>query len=241
MRRTPHAAGSEGNAIMKKSKRYQQLKAAIDPDKAYDLEEALDIIKEMKPARFDETVEIHMKLGIDVRKPEQNVRGTISMPNGIGKSVKLIAFAQGDNAQAARDAGADEVGDEELAKRIQDGWMDFDIVLATPDMMRVVGRLGRILGPQGKMPSPKSGTVADDIGTAVSEFKAGKIEYRADASGNLHAPVGKKSFDKLALKENIEAFVGHIGATKPPAAKGRFILKVVVATTMGPGLRLAME
>jgi len=226
---------------MKRSKQYQQLRAAVDRDKAYDLDEALDIIKNMKPAAFDETVEIHMKLGIDVRKPDQNVRGTISMPNGIGKSVKLIAFAQGENAQAARDAGADEVGDEDLAKRIQDGWMDFDMVLATPDMMRIVSRLGRVLGPQGKMPSPKSGTVTDDIGTAVGEFKAGKIEYRADGSGNLHAPVGKKSFDKQALKENIEAFVGHITATKPPAAKGRFLLKTVLATTMGPGLKLAMQ
>jgi len=226
---------------MKRSARYADIKSKIDSGKAYDLDEALGIIKEMKSAKFDETVELHMKLGIDVKKPDENVRGTLSMPNGTGKSVRLIAFAQGANAEAAREAGADEVGDEDLAKRIQDGWMDFDIVVATPDMMRIVGRLGRILGPQGKMPSPKSGTVTDDIAAAVRDFKAGKIEYRADASGNLHVPVGKKSFDKQALKENIEAFIEHIRGVKPASAKGRYIRKAVVATTMGPGLRLAVE
>ena len=226
---------------MKRSTRYAEVKSKIDSNKAYDLDEALEIVKGMKSAKFDETVEIHMKLGIDVKKADQNVRGTLSMPNGTGKSVKLIAFAQGANAEAAKEAGADEVGDEDLAKRIQDGWMDFDVVVATPDMMRVVGRLGRVLGPQGKMPSPKSGTVTEDIATAVSEFKAGKIEYRADASGNLHAPVGKKSFEKRALKENIEAFISHIKSVRPASAKGRYIHRTVIATTMGPGLRLAEE
>jgi len=226
---------------MKRSKRYTEIKAKVDLEKEYDLDEALAVIKEMKSAKFDETVEIHMKLGIDIKKADQNVRGTLSMPNGTGRSVKVIAFAQGENARAAKDAGADEVGDEELAARIQGGWMDFDIVLATPDMMRFVGRLGRVLGPQGKMPSPKSGTVTEDIATAVSEFKAGKIEYRADGSGNLHVPVGKRSFEKQALKENIEVLIGHIKAAKPPAAKGKYIQKTVVGTTMGPSLKLVME
>jgi len=226
---------------MKRSTRYAEIKSKIDPNRAYDLDEALEILKGMKGAKFDETVEIHMKLGIDVKKADQNVRGTLSMPNGTGKSVKLIAFAQGANAEAAKEAGADEVGDEDMAKRIQDGWMDFDVVVATPDMMRVVGRLGRVLGPQGKMPSPKSGTVTEDIATAVSEFKAGKIEFRADASGNLHAPVGKKSFEKQALKENIDAFISHIKSVRPASAKGRYIQRAVIATTMGPGLRLAVE
>jgi len=226
---------------MKRSARYLEARARIEPDKLYGLDEALDLLKEAKSAKFDETVELHMKLGIDVKKADQNVRGTISMPNGIGKSVRVIAFAQGDAVQACKDAGADEVGGEELAKRIQDGWTDFDLVLATPDMMKFVGRLGRILGPQGKMPSPKAGTVTDDIATAVREFKAGKIEYRADASGNVHAPVGKKSFDKQALKENVEAFIERIKSVRPASAKGRYIQKAVLTSTMGPGIKLAVE
>jgi len=226
---------------MKKSARYLEAKAPVDGAKLYGLDEALDLILQGKAPKFDETVELHMKLGIDVKKADQNIRGTISMPNGIGRTVRVVAFAQGEKAQACRDAGADEVGDEELAKRIQDGWTDFDLVLATPDMMKYVGRLGRILGPQGKMPSPKAGTVVEDIAAAVGEFKAGKIEYRADSSGNVHAPVGKRSFDKQALKENIEAFIERIRSVRPSSAKGRYIQKAVLSSTMGPGIKLAVE
>jgi len=226
---------------MKRSSRYIEAKSKVDAARDYGVDEALEVLGEMKPAKFDETVEVHMKLGIDVKKADQNIRGTLSLPHGIGRSVKVIAFAQGDKAEAAKAAGADEVGAEDLAKKIEGGWTDFDIAVASPDMMRFVGRLGRILGPQGKMPSPKSGTVADDVAKAVEEFKAGKIEYRADSSGNLHAPVGKRSFDKDKLKENVEAFISHIKAIKPPSAKGRYIQKVVLTTTMGPGVKLAVE
>jgi len=218
-----------------------EAKAKVDAEKAYTPDEALAVLKEFKSAKFDETVELHMKLGIDVKKADQNIRGTISLPHGIGKSVRVIAFAKGDKAAAAKAAGADEVGDDDLAKKIEGGWTDFDIAIASPDMMRVVGKLGRVLGPQGKMPSPKSGTVTDDVATAVAEFKAGKIEFRADASGNVHVPVGKKSFDVQKLKENIEAFLNHIRAVKPSSSKGRYIQKVVLAATMSPGLRLAVE
>ncbi|HUS57977.1 MAG TPA: 50S ribosomal protein L1 [Planctomycetota bacterium] len=226
---------------MKRSTRYMEAKAKVEADKAYTADEALAIVKELKATKFDETVELHMKLGIDVKKADQNLRGTISLPHGIGKSVKVIAFARGDKAAAAKAAGADEVGDDDLAKKIEGGWTDFDIAIAAPDMMRVVGKLGRVLGPQGKMPSPKSGTVTEDVGTAVAEFKAGKIEFRADASGNVHVPVGKRSFDVQKLKENLEAFVNHIRSVKPSAAKGKYIQKVVLSTTMGPGIRLAVE
>jgi len=187
---------------MKRSSRYIEAKSKVDSARDYVIDEALEVLGEINPAKFDETVELHMKLGIDVKKADQNIRGTLSLPHGIGRSVKVIAFAQGEKAEAAKAAGADEVGAEDLAKKIEGGWTDFDIAVASPDMMRFVGRLGRILGPQGKMPSPKSGTVADDVAKAVEEFKAGKIEYRADSSGNLHAPVGKRSFDKDKLKDN---------------------------------------
>ena len=226
---------------MKRSARYLEAKAKVDPEKAYAIDEALSILKDMKSTKFDETVELHLKLGIDVKKADQNIRGTISLPHGIGRSVRVIAFARGDKAAAAKAAGADEVGDDDLAKKIEGGWTDFDIAIAAPDMMRVVGKLGRVLGPQGKMPSPKSGTVAEDVGKAVAEFKAGKIEYRADASGNLHVPTGKRSFDVQKLKENVEMMLNHIRSIKPAAAKGRYIQKVVLCTSMGPGIRLAVE
>ncbi|HUU70967.1 MAG TPA: 50S ribosomal protein L1 [Planctomycetota bacterium] len=226
---------------MNRSARYLEAKAKIDPDKSYSIDDALGIIKELKAPKFDETVELHLKLGIDVKKADQNIRGTISLPHGIGKSVRVIAFARGDKATAAKEAGADEVGDDDLAKKIEGGWTDFDVAIASPDMMRVVGRLGRILGPQGKMPSPKSGTVTEDVATAVAEFKAGKIEFRADASGNVHVPTGKRSFDTPKLKENIETFINHVRSVKPAATKGKYIQKVVVCTSMGPGIRLAVE
>lgn len=226
---------------MKRSTRYLEAKAKVDQAAAYTVDAAIDLLKEMASAKFDETFEVHMKLGIDTKKADQGVRGTISLPHGIGKTVRVIAFARGDKAAAAKAAGADEVGDEDLAKKIEGGWTDFDVAIASPDMMRIVGRLGRVLGPQGKMPSPKSGTVTEDVVTAVTEFKAGKIEFRADASGNVHVPTGKRSFDASKLKENIEAFINHIRSVRPAATKGKYIQKVVVCTTMGPGVRLAVE
>ena len=180
--------------MVRHSKRYLQAAAKVDPDKVYEPTEALTLIKSLPPAKFDESVEIAVRLSIDPKKTDQLVRGAVSLPKGLGKAVRVVVFAEGDKADAARKAGADEVGSEDLAKRILDGWLDFDIVIASPDMMKHVGKLGKVLGPQGKMPSPKSGTVTPEIGQAVQEFKAGKVEFRTDAGGNVHAPVGKRSF-----------------------------------------------
>lgn len=206
--------------------------------KRYNLDEALTVLGTFPKAKFDETVELHIRLAIDPRKSDQMVRGSVALPRGIGRSKSVIVFAEGDAAKEAEEAGADEVGGEELAKKIQDGWMDFDVCIAHPGMMRVVGRLGRVLGPQGKMPSPKSGTVTDKIGTAVAEFKAGKIEFRADAGGNVHVPVGKRSFEDEALAENIRAFMIHLRALKPAAVKGAFVRKISISGSMTPGLFL---
>jgi len=225
----------------KHSKRFNELAKKLEPGKRYTVQEAVRLLKEMGTTGFDETVEIAMKLGIDARQADQLVRGSISLPHGIGVSKKVIVFAEGAKADEARAAGAEEVGAAELAKKIEGGWMDFDVAVASPDMMRVVGKLGRILGPQGKMPSPKSGTVTEDVATAVKEFKAGKLEYRNDAEGNLHVPVGKCSFEESRLVENIEALLTHIKRSKPPSAKGVFIQKVVVSLSMSPGLVLAVQ
>ena len=204
----------------------------------YPLPAAIELLEQFPKANFDETVELHCRLGIDPKKSDQMVRGSISLPRGIGRSKKVIVFAEGEAAAEAEAAGADEVGGEELAKRIQDGWMDFDVCIAHPGMMRVVGRLGRVLGPSGKMPSPKSGTVTDKVGQAVKEFKAGKIEFRADSGGNVHVPVGKRSFEADALEENIRHFVEHLVGLKPAALKGAYIKKLSVSGTMTPGVIL---
>lgn len=222
------------------TKRYR---AAIDTSgydrqERYPVEDALSLLAKFPKAKFDETVELHCRLGIDPKKSDQMVRGSVSLPKGIGKSKTVVVFAEGEAAEEATEAGADEVGGEELAKKIQDGWMDFDVCIAHPGMMRIVGRLGRVLGPQGKMPSPKSGTVTDRIGQAVTEFKAGKIEFRADSGGNVHVPVGKRSFDNDALATNIEAFIDHIKGLRPAAVKGAYIRKVSVSGSMTPGLLL---
>ena len=222
------------------TKRYRAAVATpgYEKHKRYDVNSALGILAQFPKAKFDETVELHVRLGIDPKKSDQMVRGSISLPRGIGKSKSVIVFAEGEHAEAATEAGADEVGGEELAKKIQDGWMDFDVCIAHPAMMRVVGRLGRVLGPQGKMPSPKSGTVTDKIGQAVGEFKAGKIEFRADSGGNVHVPVGKRSFEADALAENIHHFMEHVKNIKPAAVKGAYIRKVSVSGSMTPGLVL---
>jgi large subunit ribosomal protein L1 len=225
---------------MKHSKRFRACKEKVDPKKLYEIDEAIVLLKGFSGAKFDETVEVVMHLGVDPKKPDQAVRGTISLPKGIGRTMRVIVFAEGEQAEAARAAGADEVGGQELVDRIQGGWLDFDVAVCVPAMMRLVGRLGRILGPKGLMPSPKSGTVTDEVATAVSEFRAGKIEYRTDAGGNVHAPVGKRSFAPEDLKANIEAFVERIRQARPAAAKGRYVLGAAISTTMGPGIALAV-
>ncbi len=224
--------------MAKKSKRYLESVKLVDPKKKYELKDAVVLLKTFKPAKFDESVEVAMKLGIDPKQSDQLIRGSISLPKGIGKSLKVIAFASGDKALLAKKAGADEVGAEDLVKKVEGGWTDFDVAIATSDMMRLVGRLGRVLGPQGKMPSPKSGTVTDDIETAVKEFKAGKIEYRTDAGGNVHAIVGKVSFSHKDLEDNINTFVKQIISSRPASAKGVFVENVSLSSTMGPGIML---
>ena len=219
----------------KRSKRYVAASERIDRDRQYDPREALELIKGLSKTKFDETVDVVVKLGIDPRKTDQLVRGAVSLPKGLGKTVKVVVFAEGDKATAAQEAGADEVGSGDLAEKIQGGWMDFDIVIASPDMMKHVGKLGKVLGPQGKMPSPKSGTVTPNVADAVKEFKAGKVEFRTDAGGNVHAPLGKRSFEVGALRENLEAFLNHLNGMRPAAVKGTFMRKISVSTTMGPG------
>lgn len=203
-----------------------------------ELEPALKLLKEFGLAKFDQSIETAMHLGIDPKQADQAVRGAISLPAGIGKTVRLAVFAKGDNETKAKDAGADFVGSDDLAKKIKDGWMDFDMCLATPDMMGLVGPLGRVLGPRGLMPTPKNGTVTADIATAVKEFKAGKIEYRSDASGNVHALVGKMSFTVEQLGSNIRTFVNHIRSSRPSSVKGTFVQSVTICGTMTPGIRV---
>ncbi|MFH0946413.1 MAG: 50S ribosomal protein L1 [Planctomycetota bacterium] len=223
----------------RKSKRHQSNKDLIARKcpAPVALPDALQVLKQQTPAKFDETVEIAMELGIDTKKSDQMVRGAVSLPRGIGREMRVIVFCKEEKVAEATEAGAIAAGGDELAARIRDeGWLDFDVAIATPDMMSVVGRLGKVLGPQGKMPSPKSGTVTPDVVTAVSEFRAGKIEFRADSGGNVHAPVGKASFEAKALQENIETFVDHIRAMRPSTSKGKYIHQVHIATTMGAGV-----
>jgi large subunit ribosomal protein L1 len=222
------------------SRRYRENRSKIDRLQRYGLDEALALLRSFRAAKFDESVELSVKLGIDPRQSDQQVRSSVSLPNGTGREVRVLVFAEGESAEAATAAGADYVGSADLAEKIQGGWMDFDIALATPDMMRVVGRLGRILGPQGKMPSPKSGTVTPDVGSAVREFKAGRIEVRNDDGANVHAIVGRMSFTDAALKENVESYVASLQRLKPAAAKGLFIQKMVLSTTMGPGIPISL-
>jgi len=221
--------------MAKHSKRFNQASERVDRDKVYEPSDALNLLKELPGAKFDETVEVAVKLGIDPKKSDQLVRGAVSLPKGLGKTVKVVVFAEGEKAEAAQAAGADEVGSAELAARIAGGWMDFDIIIASPDMMKHVGKLGKVLGPQGKMPSPKSGTVTPNVAQAVTEFKAGKVEFRTDAGGNVHAPVGKRSFTAADLEANLCAFLDHLDAMRPAAVKGQFMRKISLSTSMGPG------
>jgi large subunit ribosomal protein L1 len=220
------------------SKRYRALKEKVKTVDPIPLAEAVRQLKEFGTTKFDQTVEVSTNLGIDPRQSDQNVRGSVALPHGIGKAVRVAVFAQGDNAEKARAAGADIVGGDDLAKKVKEGFMDFDVALATPDMMGVVGPLGRVLGPRGLMPSPRSGTVTTDITSAVKEFKAGKIEFRNDKGGNVAAPVGKLSFPPEQLVENIQTFLNHLRTVKPAAAKGQYIRTITISATMSPGIRV---
>lgn len=223
---------------MKHGKKYVESAKLIDKAKLYDPAEALETAVKTASAKFDETVEVHVRLGVDSRHADQQVRGAVVLPNGTGKTVRIAVFAKGDMAKAAQAAGADFVGDDDLAAKIQGGWMDFDVCIASPDMMGVVGRLGKILGPRGLMPSPKAGTVTPDVAKAVNEAKAGKIEYRLDKTNIIHCPIGKVSFGGEKLKENFDTLLNAIIKAKPAAAKGQYIRSCVVASTMGPGVKI---
>jgi len=223
---------------MGKSKNIKKVQEGFDADKLYTLTEAITLVKKLKFAKFDETVELAINLGIDPRHADQNLRGAISMPNGLGKTVRIMAFCQGENESIAKDAGADFVGGEDFMKKIQGGWLDFDRVVATPDMMRVVGRLGKVLGPRGMMPTPKTGTVTKNIGEAIKELKAGKVQFKVDKRGILHAPIGKVSFDVEKLEENILVLVDLVKKMKPISAKGTYIKRFTVSSTMGPGIKV---
>ena len=224
-----------------RSKRYVVSSRAVEKSKEYEIKEAVSIVKAFEKAKFDEAVDIVMKLGVDPKHSDQLVRGSFSLPKGIGKEVRVVVFAGGDDkVEMALTAGAVEAGGDDLLKKVEGGWLDFDVAISTPDMMGKVGKLGRVLGPQGKMPSPKSGTVTNDILNTVKEFKEGKIEYRTDAGGNVHVPVGKISFPDEDLVENITSFIKHIVGNRPPAAKGTFVQKISISSSMGPGVRIAL-
>jgi large subunit ribosomal protein L1 len=222
-----------------RGKRYREAIGKVDRTHAYPPAEAIRLIKGTASTKFDETIEVHMRLGVNVRHAEEQLRGTLALPNGLGKSITVAVFADGDAARAAQEAGADFVGAQDLADRVGEGWTDFDVAIATPALMGpVVSKLGRVLGPQGKMPNPKVGTVTDDVGKAVSEAKAGKVEYRTDRQAIVHLTLGKASFDERALLENYAAIVDEIVRAKPAAAKGRYLLSITLATSMGPGVRV---
>jgi large subunit ribosomal protein L1 len=223
---------------MKRSKAYREAASAIDPSRAYAPLEAVRLAKNAAKAKYDETVEVAMRLGVDPRKADQMVRGTVNLPHGTGKTARVLVFANGDKAEAAREAGADHVGSDDLLEKVAGGWLDFDAVVATPDMMGKVGRLGKVLGPRGLMPNPKTGTVTMDTAKAVSDIKGGKIEFRVDKHANLHFIIGKASFDEKSLVENYGAALEEILRLKPSASKGRYIEKATMSTTMGPGIPL---
>ena len=219
-------------------KGYSNARSQVDRERLYAPLEAVRTIKSLQTAKFDETVEVHMRLGVNVRHADQQLRGTLMLPHGTGKSLRVAVFAEGEKAKEAQDAGADVVGSADLAKRVEEGFTDFDVAVATPDQMGTVGKLGRILGPRGKMPNPKTGTVTFDVAKAVQDAKAGKLEYRTDRGANVHLPIGKKSFDERSLLENYAALIDEIMRAKPSAAKGRYIKTVTLTSTMGPGIHV---
>jgi large subunit ribosomal protein L1 len=221
-----------------KGKHHEDALKRLDREREYPPAEAFSLLKDLSYAKFNESVEVHIRTGLNVRHADEQLRGTIALPNGLGKDVKIIVFAQGDKAREAEDAGADIVGAEDLAQRIQDGFDDFDVAIATPDLMPVVGRLGRILGPAGKMPNPKVGTVTMDVAKAVEESKSGKVEYRTDRNAIVHLVIGKRDFEERKLLENYAAVIDELIRAKPSAAKGRYLRSVVISTTMGPGIKV---
>jgi large subunit ribosomal protein L1 len=223
--------------VPKHGKKYRQSVTKVEP-RPYPLRDAIDLAREASFAKFDETLELAMRLGVDPKHADQMVRGTVVLPHGLGKTARVLVFASGEKIREAEEAGADHVGGEELAKQIEGGWLDFDSVVATPDMMRVVGRLGKVLGPRGLMPNPKAGTVTLDVAKAVQEIKAGKVEFRVDKTGIIHAPVGKVSFGTDRLRENAEALIGAVIKAKPSAAKGKYVRGVSLSSTMGPGIKV---
>jgi large subunit ribosomal protein L1 len=224
--------------MAKHGKKYQDASRRYDQERLHEPAEAMDLVKSLAPAKFDETVEVAFRLGVDPRKADQMIRGTVSLPQGTGKEVRVAVFAQGDAAREAQDAGADVVGADDLVERVEGGFLDFDVAIATPDLMGKVGKLGRTLGPRGLMPNPKTGTVTPDVAKAVSEFKAGKVEYRTDRYGNVHVPVGKVSFERDALVANYHAVLEEILRAKPASAKGRYLKSASLSSTMGPGIKL---
>jgi large subunit ribosomal protein L1 len=224
--------------VSQHGKNYRNAKASFDREELYSPVQAIRLLKAFPEAKFDETVEAHFNLGLNVRHAEQQLRGTLMLPHGTGREARVAVFAEGEKAKEAQDAGADVVGTADLAKQIEEGFDDFDVAVATPDQMSVVGKLGRILGPRGKMPNPKTGTVTMDVGKAVRESKAGKLEYRTDRGANVHVTIGKKSFDERQLTENYAALLDEIMRAKPAAAKGRYVRSVTLTSTMGPGIRI---
>ena len=222
--------------MAKAGKKYQEACKLVEAGKLYTAAEAMDLVKKTATAKFDESIELHVRLGVDPKYPDQQVRGAIVLPNGTGKSKRVLVFAKGEKVKEAEAAGADFVGSDEIVQKIQGGWLDFDVAVATPDMMGTVGRLGKILGPRGLMPNPKLGTVTMDLQKAISEVKAGKVEYRTDKAGNVHVAIGKASFDAEKLQQNFQALIDTLIRVKPAAAKGQYIRSVTVAATMGPGV-----
>ena len=223
---------------MQHGKRYRQARGAFDREQLYSPVEAVRLLKDAPAAKFDETVEVHLNLGLNVRHADEQLRGTMMLPHGTGREARVAVFAEGEKAREAQDAGADVVGAADLAKKVEEGFTDFDVAIATPDQMGVVGRLGRVLGPRGLMPNPKTGTVTFDVAKAVQDAKAGKLEYRTDRGANVHIPIGKKSFDERQLVENYAALIDEIVRAKPAAAKGRYIKKITLTSTMGPGIHI---
>lgn len=223
--------------MARRGKKFRAVAAKVEP-RLYELEEAIDFLKEASHVKFDETLEVALRLGVDPKHADQMVRGTVVLPHGTGKTVRILVFASGEKMKEAEEAGADHVGNDELAKKIEGGWLEFDAVIATPDMMRVVGRLGRVLGPRGLMPNPKSGTVTMDVNKAIQDIKAGKVEFRVDKTGIIHAPLGKLSFATPSLGENVRSLLSAVMRAKPAASKGKYVLGMSLSSTMGPGLKI---